>query len=591
MGVLFRYSQRKEDAILTKSLELYAVVGANRRHRLPLAADVCIRETLNGQYYVTFRYPRLPDDSDRYAALIERNHIVMPTDIADRAAGQRFVIKSVSEVRKGLTVYKQIEAHHVAFDLNRYYLDEYIDFSAAQPPEFLLAKIGNNTPYTMMVAGSFTPQDVWEFGEKRKHTLLDEVRTMYDGELEYDNYTITLTTGAGGNYGATARYRRNLAGITRKSHDMERITRLYGYGKNGLTIEGYGGHTTKYIDSQYYDANHPYEASVTFADIDDQAALLAAMQKHLAEYELPKVSYDIDFVQLEKVDPEFNAEAIRGVGDTVTVRDDDLGYHFDARVTDYERYPFEPKRARVTLANFRELTTADYIFQATVGSRRAITYTSKNAVLKGVKYDDSITLVDGMGMAVSDDLDRIRVRLGQVEAGEYGLTAYNKSGNKTLWLDADTGDARFAGRVEGSDFITNPGAYPRVELTSSTNVFKAAKSETSYIEIEANPTTYAAPIIKHIDGTIATYSGIQAGGYFSLVANGNYDIAANDGVVRINGGSVVINGNPTVFNSDVRVGASYSLYLPSWDLLLVGGISLGSILSGIYARLSALENQ
>lgn len=575
---------------MTKSLELHTVVGTNRRHRLPFAADVSVRETLNGQYYVTFRYPRQADDLDRYEALVERNQIVFPDGLADNVSGQRFVIKSVSEVRSGKRIYKQVEAHHVAFELNRYYLDEYIDFEAARPPEYLLTKLGNDTPFTMQLIGNFTAQDVWEFGEKRKHALLNEVRSMYDGELTYDNYTITLTTRAGFNYGASVRYRKNLSGITRKSHDMERITRLYGYGKNGLTIEGYAGHTTKYIDSQYYDANHPYEDSVTFADIDTQAALLAAMQKYLKERELPKVTYDIDFVQLEKVDGNDSLDAIRGVGDTVTVRDEELGFHFDARVVDYERYPFEPKKARVVLANFREFSTSDYVWQATVGSQKAIKYTSKNAVLKGVKYDDSITLVDGMGMAVSDDLDRIRVRLGQVEAGEYGLTLYNKAGAKTLWLDATTGDAMFSGNIVASNFRTNPDGYPFVELSSDNNVFKAAKSATAYIEIEANPTSYAAPIMKHVDGGSVHYAGLMGGSYFSLVSGGNYDIGAQDGTLRLSGNTVNISGTQTTIDSNVYIAATNDLVLNSTSRLFFGITSLSSILNGIYSRLSALES-
>jgi len=124
---------------------------------------------------------------------------------------------------------------------------------------------------------------------------------------------------------------------------------------------------------------------------------------------------------MEKVDPEFESERIREAGDTVTCFDEVLGYSFDARAMEFDRYPFEPKRGRVSLANFRELQTADYIFQATVGSKKAITYTTKNAVLKGVKYDDSLTLVDGMGMKVTDSANVERVRIGQIGPGRYGL--------------------------------------------------------------------------------------------------------------------------------------------------------------------------
>jgi len=577
-----------------QSLTLETYVGSNAVHRLPAAMNVLIKQRLNGHYYVTFTYPRLPDDDERYGALIERNHIVMPDNVSDAAAGQRFVIKSVSEIRSGARVYKQVEAHHVAFELGRYYLDSYTDFAASVSPASLLTQIGNNTPFTMAISGSFTAQDVWDFGEVRKNAALEYVRTTFEADLEYDNYEITLTTRAGANRGASVRYRKNLAGITRKSHDMERITRLYGYGKNGLTIEGYSGYTTKYIDSVYFDENHPYEGSVTFSDIDTQAGLLTAMQKHLREYELPAVSYDIDFVQLEKADPSATSDIIHTVGDTVTVYDDDLGYHFDARVTEYDRYPFEPRKARVTLANFRELTASDYVWKATVGGQQAIKYTNKHAVMKGVKYDDSITLVDGMGMAVSDDLDRIRVRLGQVAAGEYGMTLYNKAGTRTLWLDATTGDAVFAGNVIGasifgSNFRTNAGSYPYVELSSDNNVFKAAKSASGYYEIVADPSSYASPVIYHTDGTAMALTGVLSGNYFSLVSGGNYDIGASSGAFRVNSDTVSVTANQTNFNSHIFVPSSKNLVLGGTSNLLFGSMTLSSILNSIFYRLDALE--
>lgn len=489
-----------------------------------------------------------------------------------------------------MSVSKSVEAHHIAFDLNRYYLDDYVDFSANQPPAYALALIGNNTPYTMAVEGTFDNTDIFEFGEKPKYTLLSEIAELYAGELAYDNEKITLTSRKGGRYGVEVRYRKNLAGITRKSSELERVTRLYGYGKNGLTIEGYGGHNVKFINSQYIDMNHIYEGSISFPEIDDPAKLLEAMRKHIKTVELPKVTYDVDFVQLEKVDPEFNVEVIRGVGDTVTVIDEDLGYNFEARVTDYDRYPFEPKRARVALANFRELSAADYVSEALFSGKKAIIYTSKNAVLKGIKYDDSITLVDGMGMAVSDDLDRIRVRLGQVAAGEYGMTLYNKSGQRTLWLDATTGNAQFSGNIVASNFRTNPNGYPYVELSSDSDVFRAAKSATSYIQIEANPASYASPIIRHVDGGLTAFTGSQAGGYFSLVSGGNYDLGAQDGTLRLSGRTTSITSLQTTINSDVYIASSNDLVLNSTSRLFFGITSLSSILSGIYSRLSELES-
>ncbi|MFD0588657.1 phage tail spike protein [Paenibacillus sp. GCM10027627] len=590
-------------------LEVHSVInGQPAKQILAAASDVCVRENLNGQYYVTFSYPRLPDDKDRYDALVEENEVRFPNGVE---RGQHFVIKSVHEERRGLRIYKQVEAHHVAFNLGHYFLDNYIDFAAAQPPETLLSMIGNGTPYTMAVEGTFTNQDVFEFGEKRKYELLTEVRSLYNGELSFDNTNITLTTRKGGNYGVEIRYKKNLTGIVRKSQSMERITRLYGYGKNGLTIEGYGGRATKYIDSQYADPGHLFEGSVDFPEIDDQGRLLAAMQKHLATVELPKVSYEIDFVELEKVSADFRGEAIRSVGDTITVIDESMGYRFDARVTDYERYPFEPKRGRVVLANFRQLSAADYIWQATVGSKRAMVYTSENAVLKGVKYDDSITLVDGFGMRVADDQNRTMVRLGQTAPGEYGLALFNKSGVRTIWQDSATGNAYFSGTLQaavingstinggvinagtliggiisggtitGAHISTSMDAYPRAEMKASDKAFTVLRSADDYIQVNAN---YAgSPVINVVQG------GTVRGQLSSL--NNTMRVFGTNNLLLTTAGDIQL--EPSTMGGRVTV--------PSWVRLYSttsGGQTLQQALNekanlsyvqGLESRIAALE--
>jgi phage minor structural protein len=435
------------------------------RHILASAFEVRVHEAVNGEFYTQFIYPREEDDAERYAALVEGNDVVFPQGVE---RGQRFRIRRVEEVREGKKIYKVVEAHHIAFTLGNYFLDDYIDFAASKTLEQMLTMLGNDTPFTFAIEGDFVVQDIFDWGEKKKFDLLQELRQLYGAELAFDNHTITLTTRKGGNHGARVRYAHNMKGIRRTSHDMERITRLYGYGKNGLTIEGHAGHTVKYIDSGYLDPNNPFMAKMEWPEIETQARLLQEMEKHLAKYELPNNSYTTDFIQMEKIDPDFQSERIREAGDTVTVLDNDLGYSFDARANEYDRYPFEPKRGSAVLSNFRQMKTSDYIFQATVASKKAMVYTSNNAVLKGVKYDDSLTLVDGLGMKVTDDFGRERIRLGQTGPGEYGMAMFNKSGIKTIWQDAATGDGRFQGKVIASSFEGGT-----IAIGSGNNIFKA----------------------------------------------------------------------------------------------------------------------
>lgn len=560
------------------------------------AIGVRVREVVNGEFYVTFTYPRQDGDAERYGALVEGNDVSFPPDVE---RGQAFRIRKVDERRQGQKVYKVVEAHHIAFTLGNYFLDSYIDFAAAKTLVEMLNMLGADTPFSFVVEGSFPEQDIFDWGEDTKIKLLQQLRQLYNAELSFDNYTITLTTRKGGNYGGRARYRHNLKGITRKSHDMERITRLYGYGKNGLTIEGYAGHVVKYIDSPLYNPSVPFMGKMEWPEIEDQARLLQEMQKYLAKYENPTVSYDVDFVQMEKIDRDFEPERIREAGDTVTVHDEDLGYSFDARAMEFEREPFERRSGRVVLANFREMKTSDYIFQATVGSKKAMEYTSKNAVLKGQKYDDSITLVDGLGMKVTDDMNRVMVRIGQTGPGEYGQTMYNKAGAKTIWQDAATGDAKFAGILEAAGgtfkgalqaatgtfagelqaatgtfsgslsaasgtftgtvsagtilggFISGAamdggsitgsliqtsaaGNYPRAEMSSTSKAFKVEGSPTASIQVLAG-----VPNLLYFIDSGSNTQHRQIGTLYTIQSSGRLDLNAPTGGVYINGTDVL----------------------------------------------------
>lgn len=144
------------------------------------------------------------------------------------------------------------------------------------------------------------------------------------------------------------------------------------------------------------------------------------------------------------------------------------------------------------------------------------------------------------------------------------------------------------GHLYGSMFRTNRGGYPYCEISSTDNIFKAAKSDTSYIAIEADPSSYASPIIRHVSDGTSAFTGIQAGGYFSLVAGGNYDIGANDGALRMKANSATITTDTGLtIDSDVTLPAGHTLRLSGANDLYVGSQTLNYYLVDIYSRLAA----
>ncbi|MEK3882433.1 phage tail spike protein [Paenibacillus sp. PL2-23] len=333
---------------MTNCLELWDESG--RLAYLPAASSVRVREVLNGEYFLSFRYTRMRGDEERYNLLELGNEIRFPSGIEE---GQRFTIRKAEE-QNSPKVYMQVEAHHVFFNLGRLHHDDFIDFAAAQTPAALLTQLFTGTPFSFIVSGSFLPQDIFEWGENNKLALLHELREVFSAELSFNNYTVTFTNRKGGESGQLIRYRKNEKSIRRTVHDNDRITRLFGYGKDGLTIEGLAGRTEKYIDSSYYEPARPFEGKMTWPEIDNKAQLLTAMQQYLAATELPRESYEVETLKIQGV----------GVGDNVTVINEKLGYNLSARVYEHERYPFDNRqRPHFVLGNFRDRYISDYLLQ------------------------------------------------------------------------------------------------------------------------------------------------------------------------------------------------------------------------------------
>ncbi|MFC4103591.1 phage tail spike protein [Paenibacillus xanthanilyticus] len=332
---------------MTSRLEIWDRTG--RLAYLPAALSVRVREVLNGEYYVTFDYAKLAGDDERYSYLIPGNEIRFPSDIEN---GQRFVIRGVEESDDENGARKSIEAHHVFFEAGRSFYDAYVDFAAAQTVEAMLSQLFAGTSVIFSVSGTFVATDIFDWGEKSRLALLHELRELYGAELSFDNLTLTFAKRKGADNGVEIRRRKNRKIIRRNVDESERVTRLFGYGKDGLTIEGLGGRSVKYIDSTYHDPTRPFEAAMQWGDIEDQAALLTAMQAYLAANELPHVYYEVETVGLGPV----------SVGDTIRVYDDKLGYDVDTRLFEYERYPFDKTvRPRLVLGNFRERSIPDYL--------------------------------------------------------------------------------------------------------------------------------------------------------------------------------------------------------------------------------------
>ena len=149
---------------------------------------------------------------------------------------------------------------------------------------------------------------------------------------------------------------KNNVEIKKSTDSKELCTRLYPYGQDDLDITSVNGGIA-YLDSQYI-SNYDYIHTryIDYSDIEDPTEL---KNKALAEFsteekdgiDKPKVTYEVSIVELKKLSGyQFETFAL---GDTVRIIDEDLNIDVNARVMEYEYYPYEPHRSKVVLANFR----------------------------------------------------------------------------------------------------------------------------------------------------------------------------------------------------------------------------------------------
>ena len=307
------------------------------------AKDICITEVLNGEYTLSFA---LPISDPKWQFIVEENFVKME--------GQLFVIRNVSDSH-GTDELCTVNCEHVFFLL----LDEYIEWLEIveeTSPNTVLNSLLDETEFTVgNIDIATTNPDIVIIENQNPVAAINNVINIWGGEIKVDNWSVGLLT----HRGSTApniqfRYRKNMKNIKRTVDSSSLVTRLYAYGNDGLTIEDAVENTSslKYIDSQYINAyRRPKKGTVNF-DTGDPDELYTKALKYLTKAEIPNISYEVDVIELKKL-TEYGALEEFALGDEVMVIDSELGIDVQARILEYERYPLEPARSRVVLANFR----------------------------------------------------------------------------------------------------------------------------------------------------------------------------------------------------------------------------------------------
>lgn len=321
------------------------------------AYNVKIRQVINGEYTLSLVLP-WTDESRKY--IEEENFIVV--------GGQAFRIRTLHDIRDSVgALVSNIQCEHVSYDLNDVrHLPRMNDIINVSLNEVFNTGFsdGKNTYSGILQGTGFTLDtqvmertDLYLY-KTSPRAVLNHFLEELECEAVFDNFHITVVPKRGQTGGVQFRVGKNLENIKRTIDSTTLITRLYPYGADYLDITSVNSGKA-YIDSpliNLYDYVH--EGYLDFSNIDQPQALMdEAAKKWSTEEEdgidKPKVTYEVSVVELCKIDEFAQFEKFE-LGDTVRVIDEQLGIDVNARIMEYEYYPYEPQKSSVVLANFKE---------------------------------------------------------------------------------------------------------------------------------------------------------------------------------------------------------------------------------------------
>lgn len=189
-------------------------------------------------------------------------------------------------------------------------------------------KIENATPYDVLNQAKSTYSVAYEWQTKSKVvTVVDPNATAPSGEYLTDEL--------------------NLRSIAFKGKSEDFITRLYAYGKEGLTFAAING-GKEYID------NLQYSGKIVCGVWEDERytnpdSLKTDAEIMLAQLSVPQRSYDCDVIDLAKLDERYSLFDF-AMYKVVTLIDRQRKTRMNHKIVEYKEYPDEPERNVLTLS-------------------------------------------------------------------------------------------------------------------------------------------------------------------------------------------------------------------------------------------------
>lgn len=398
------------------------------------------------------------------------------------------------------------------------------------------------------VEGNYTPFEV-----------VQACQETYGVQVQFDNKTKAITLFFAENekpLGAFATRDLNLKEINYKGKSTNFATRLYAYGKDGLSFASIN-------DGKPYVDDNTYSSRVICAYWKDERYevaenLLEDAKKNLAAIAVPQRSYDCNVVDLAATNPEMYGFQDFSMFSVITLIDDSKNARINHQVVERWNYPYYPEKNKVILS-----TVVPKIQSQIVQVQQQINNPNSNfQQIQQSKIDNAtnwLTSADGYVIAVKDDNGTWKeILFLDTPSAE---TAKNVLRINTNGIGFSTngvnGPYRNAWTIDGSlvaDFITT-GVLTANLIKAG--VLQSLNGATS-INMETGEASLTGSITTASDGFQVTLGNGAISFYFNGVKVGDLSQVTygNQKDLQINASRAVFSGRNLSEASQVQIGAS-----------------------------------
>lgn len=322
-------------------------ISTGERVNAVVASDLEMDERLFQSYTITFSIPAT-----------SQKVIHLAQDVLLIVNGERFFITKIEKIRDGSEADIKVTAEVTWMKLT--------DWS--RPGSFIIDNMTVREGLTAILAGTgwgvqeVTPDSQLRSFEATDASVLDilwQWAKVCGCEMDFDNRNsgISMLSEVGVDLGLGFRYGRNLTQITR-TEITPKVTRLYCYGRNELSIERMTGGKPYIENFDYFTGLGETEAFARRWHLresvyrDDSflgdGPLHAAGVVRLQTLSHPQVSYKLSVIDLSELSGL--DESVYRIGDTVHIADDLLDIDIQGRVSRTVRHPANSSEDLIEIA-------------------------------------------------------------------------------------------------------------------------------------------------------------------------------------------------------------------------------------------------